>query len=337
MVCLGSGINSSATQNIVTAVNQCHLDGDITVSQNGSASIENLGLKNYDSTPDWILHDSIGYFFLETGLLKLSANNQSGTWKSINSGQSSTILNTDVFKLWFDHGVKPQDDTYAYVVVPNITSSSDMDQYEMKDINIVVNTDSIQAVKHETLNVLQIIFYKAGTFDSDSVKIVVDKPCIMMLKGLGTPIVTVHVADPTQKVDIISADVDLPAIENARRLKCIMPTGVYAGSTVQLIVDVNTPLASIPLSNIKYPTTKDVNAPSIYPNPFVNELTIKYDSEWNKGDLCISDLNGSIIYQTILSENSQMKLRNLHFKKGLYMLMLNNGEKAYCTKIIRRN
>ncbi|WP_296635710.1 polysaccharide lyase family 8 super-sandwich domain-containing protein [Polaribacter sp.] len=242
VVCLGSEITSTASQTIASTLNQSHLDGSIIVSENGDPTTLNSGLHTYNNTADWLLHDNIGYFFPSGGQLNISNQAQSGSWKSINNLRSDELITEDVFKLWLDHGVQPTNSSYAYIVVPNKTTVAEMQNYDQSTITILENSNDIQAVRHNDLNLLQIIFYKAGVYHYDSVKIQVDKRCVMMLKNIGTPEVTIHVADPSKSSTNINAYFNFPEIAATRYLNLNLSDGAYAGSTSEFTINSDTPI-----------------------------------------------------------------------------------------------
>ncbi|MFV0540603.1 MAG: polysaccharide lyase family 8 super-sandwich domain-containing protein [Aestuariibaculum sp.] len=247
VVCLGSDISSSATQTITSTINQCLLDGDVTVQNNGSTTIlpPNSNL-TYNSTSEWILHNNIGYFFPQGGQVKLSTHTQSGTWQSINTGESSNTVSKSVFKLWIDHGTQPSNGSYAYIVAPNKTSVSQMQAYNTNNnILITQNNNAVQAVKHTGLDMLQIIFYEAGSYDDGTTKIEVDQPCTLLLKNVSTSSITVHIADPSQQKSSINIFIDIPNVTDTRHISNTMPTGVYAGSSIVHTADINTPIKTV--------------------------------------------------------------------------------------------
>ncbi|MEN7550960.1 polysaccharide lyase family 8 super-sandwich domain-containing protein [Rapidithrix thailandica] len=242
IVCLGADLNATASENITTTVNQCVLDGSVTVSQNGSVSTVGNGAHAYNGTADWILHDSVGYFFPQGGNLQLTNQTQSGSWYAINTTHSNQTVATDVFKLWFDHGVQPSGSSYAYIVAPGKRSATEMQHYDLNNIEILANSGGVQAVKHKGLNLLQVVFYQATTFTTDSMTVWVDQPCVLMFKNIGSNQVTTHIADPAQNKSAINVYVELPGIDSTRQLTCTLPTGAYAGSTVAYVVNENTPV-----------------------------------------------------------------------------------------------
>lgn len=242
VVCLGGAINATGAETINTTVNQCLLNGDVTVSSNGSTSVLSQGAYSYDNNLQWALHGNVGYFFPQGGNLQLTNQAQTGNWYNINTSQSNQSVTSDVFKLWFNHGVTPANASYAYIVVPNKTTVQDMQNYDASKIQIMANTSSIQAVKHTGLNIWQLVFYTATTFTYDNVTVQVDKPCVLMLKNVGSSNVTVDIADPAQSNAMINVNLNLPSIDSTRHLECTMPSASYAGSSVSYTVNSNTPV-----------------------------------------------------------------------------------------------
>ncbi|SIO02435.1 polysaccharide lyase family 8 super-sandwich domain-containing protein [Chitinophaga niabensis] len=238
VVCLGANINSTAAQAINTTVDQSLLNGAVTVSSNGSVSTLAAGSYSYNNNLKWVSHNGIGYYFPAGGNMQLSSQAQTGTWKSINDGGSTSSVSMNVFKLWFDHGVSPVNGSYAYYVLPG----QNMATYDTTAVRIQQNTADVQAVRHVGLNVWQLIFYKAGTFSKDSVTITVDRACAIMLKNVGSANVALSIADPAQSSDPVNVYITTPGIPNARHLVCNLPSGNNAGASALYNVSASTPV-----------------------------------------------------------------------------------------------
>ena len=238
VVCLGANINSTAAQTINTTVEQSLLNGAVTVSSNGSVSTLAAGSYSYNNNLKWATHNGISYYFPAGGNMQLTSQSQTGTWKSINDGGSTSSVSMNVFKLWFDHGVSPVNGSYAYYILPG----QNMTTYDTTAVRIQQNTADVQAVRHVGLNVWQVIFYKAGTFSKDSVTITVDRACAIMLKNVGSANVALSIADPAQSADPVNVYITTPGIPNARHLVCNLPSGNAAGSSVLYNVSAATPV-----------------------------------------------------------------------------------------------
>lgn len=238
VICLGAGISSTATQPINTTVNQCLLNGAVSANVNGSVSTIANGTYSYNNTLKWITHNGISYYFPSGGQLQLSMQSQSGTWRSINNGGSTTVQNLNVFQLWFNHGTAPANGTYAYYVLPG----QNMSTYDTTAVRVEQNTANMQVVYHRGLNIWQMVFYQAGTFHKDSLTVTVDRPCALMLRNAGTPDVTLSVADPAQSASPVNIQLNLPGIPQTRELIATLPSGPYAGSSATYHVNSQTPV-----------------------------------------------------------------------------------------------
>ncbi|QDH80466.1 DNRLRE domain-containing protein [Echinicola soli] len=232
IVCLGSGIEATAAEAINTTVNQSHLTTDVNVSTTGGASVLSSGIRSYNGDLKWVTQGNVGYLFPSGGNINLSNQTQTGTWKSINTNQSDAEVSHEVFKLWFNHGVAPQDASYSYVVLPGKGTPAAMQSYDQSRIDILVNSDSVQAVLHRTLNILQVVFYKAATLKYGDVLLKADRACTVMLTDPGSAEVAASVADPAQTHSELNLVYKNGVLGEPRTLTMTLPSGDYAGSTV---------------------------------------------------------------------------------------------------------
>lgn len=116
-------------------------------------------------------------------------------------------IEKEVFKLWIDHGSKPQNAFYAYIVVPHLESP---EPYLRKgQIKILSNSHEIQAVRHDGLNISQIVFYKAGELAiNNELRVGVDRPCIVMIYAKGKQIDKIVVSDPNRSLNTVQLTVN---------------------------------------------------------------------------------------------------------------------------------
>lgn len=201
-VCLGAGISCKQQLPVVTTLNQCLLRGDVTVSADNRTSVvrnDNQTIKNVD----WVFHDGIGYVFPEPEEIELSNTNVSGSWWNI-SKQTSTPrdeVKLDVFKLWLNHGRRPSDAAYQYIVVPATTIEMLKNNSSEKSISILKNTPEVQAVFNKGLGIFQAVFYEGGeVLIHDDIKIQVHNPGIVMVKIKDGIITDISVSDPNRNL-----------------------------------------------------------------------------------------------------------------------------------------
>lgn len=212
VVCLGAGIHSFAKEAITTTVNQAWKKGEIKTFAKGN-------------TVQWVWHDSIGYCFPKGGNVRLTHNEQRGSWNSINANRSKNEIKGQVFKLWINHGVDPANETYAYIVKPGISEKEMMDN-KVLPISIIQNTPSMQAVEHTDLQMVQVVFYQAGSLVQPGYTITVNQPCVLLMKDIRTQNPVVSVSDPTQKLT------DIQVSFNTLSTSLTFPQGVHKGATI---------------------------------------------------------------------------------------------------------
>jgi chondroitin AC lyase len=249
-VCLGTGIKSRQRLSVATTINQVLMRSDVTVMQNDQIKILPEGNRKLDNVK-WVYQDKIGYLFPEPTNINLSNQVEQGRWSDITDQKniSEEIVSEEVFMLWFDHGSRPNNASYQYIVVPDVneqelkeTSSNN------RDIEIISNTAEIQAVKSNKLGLYQLAFYKAGeVVISNGFKFRMDSQGMAMLKMQGNRIEELTISDPSRKLsrilitvsDIYNASGDgFIAVPNNNQNKTFivvdLPQGVYAGKSVSI-------------------------------------------------------------------------------------------------------
>ncbi|MCA1760468.1 MAG: polysaccharide lyase beta-sandwich domain-containing protein, partial [Bacteroidales bacterium] len=248
-VCLGAGISCRQQLPVVTTLNQCLLRGDVTLFSGKNKLVAEKGEKEFENV-DWVFHDGIGYVFPEPTKVELKNSAETGSWWRVNQQSDSPKdqISLNVFKLWLNHGERASDETYEYIVVP-ATSLEKMEQSSSKNnIEILLNTPEIQAVKHSGLNMCQAVFYKGGEVEiNDEFRLVSDNPGIVMLKMNGNKVEKISVADPNRDLKnfhlSISEKIEnsgeyLNAVwdekEKLTHITILLPQGNYAGGSVTI-------------------------------------------------------------------------------------------------------
>ncbi|MDP4274973.1 MAG: polysaccharide lyase 8 family protein [Bacteroidota bacterium] len=241
IICLGAGISSAQGFPVTTSVNQTLLDGKVIIK---TKSEQVMGNTSVDlSNPRWILHNQTGYFFPNGGNLKLEPQVVKGSWNRVASRYKDVPIKTGVFKLWFDHGVNPSSQTYAYVLVPDATISIMKKLETANPFRIIKNDENMQSVVSTDGSLAGIVYYKAGKADVFG-GVAVDQPCIIMLQKESGQI-KISVSDPTQKLvqvqvslkgKFLSKDASTNlAFESGKSIVTVsFPKGDEAGKTISM-------------------------------------------------------------------------------------------------------
>lgn len=189
MVCLGADIEAPQNEKALwTTVNQCHLSGDVYIIPVDGTPAKRMQPQSIVSNPfkGYIWHNRVAYFFPEATPMQLKNKTQSGKWSKINFNQSGDEVSKPIFNLTLPHGAKPQKATYAYMVIPGIASPASLNAYNPAVVNILSNTPALQAVHHTQLDMVQAIFYEAGSLQVGNVTLKADYPCVMLAKKIAS-------------------------------------------------------------------------------------------------------------------------------------------------------
>ncbi len=136
---------------------------DVNLTGNTWVNLENIG----------------GYYFPHGGNLFVRRTNGSASFT----------------ELWFDHGVNPVDSSYEYVILPGKSVEETKNYSQNPDIEILSNTNKLQAVYNKKLDMYAIVFWEAGTFAD----VTVSAPMMVMYQKTSDGI-EFAVSDPTHKL-----------------------------------------------------------------------------------------------------------------------------------------
>jgi hyaluronate lyase len=201
IVCLGAGINCNDNGNQVdTTVENRRLGVSPTNNFwiNGVQIPANIGWSSNLTSASWCALDGVGGYYFPGGATNLQASfeTDSGHWTDISPSDSNSSLFTDNFlKLYFKHGVKPVNKTYAYVLLPNFTAAAVSSYAAAPDIVVLTNTATVQAASKPALGVVAANFFNSGTNSADL--ITVDSQA-SVITWQTNGVLSVGVADPTQ-------------------------------------------------------------------------------------------------------------------------------------------
>ncbi len=249
-VCLGTGIGAKGRLPVATTVNQALLRSDVTVCQEGEIETLPEGNRALENVT-WVHQDEVGYVFPNVATVQVSNQIQEGRWSDITDEKniSDELIQEKVFMLWFDHGERPDNASYQYMVVPNI-SVEELKDNANRPIEILANTVDIQGVKHLEDEVCQIAFYKAGEVAvADGIKIGIDSQGMVMAHLRGDKVERLTVSDPSRKMRRLTLTVSglyeaqgdhflgvANTEENTTVFRIDLPQDVYAGKSVTVVL-----------------------------------------------------------------------------------------------------
>ena len=214
VACLGSAIRGDGEDAEVTTLNQCMLQGPVSVKVHGRNEAVALGSHVLDAV-DAVEHDGWLYTFLEPTRVSLFTGSAAGSWRRVfnNPSASPKVQSDNIFKLWIDHGEGATLGHYAYAIGPTESPPK---------VQVVANTADLQAVRFPD-GTFAAVFWKAGAIAPfANARISVGSPCILAIHDH-----EVFASDPSRRQGSLKID------WNGTEKPVQLPSGGYAGSTIE--------------------------------------------------------------------------------------------------------
>lgn len=217
IVCLGSGITSTNSDEIETIVENRKVDyltQDLIIDGNRTDTASDWSDEIYNVSWAYMRGNSkntakakrtdIGFYFPNGARISAKREKRTDSWKSIGTGPSAQVTK-NYMSLAVNHGIAPTDDTYAYALLPGKTSSQVKSYASAPEFTVLANTKQLQAVEKPGKNLFGAVVWEAG---ANKVKnITLNTPMIMMAK-YDSDSMELAFSDPTQKGVILKAEAD---------------------------------------------------------------------------------------------------------------------------------
>lgn len=186
---------------ITTGVEQARFRGPVTISKNGR--IETIapaeGTSHASLQVDWVLHEGIGYYFLNPAESKIQAGPYSGDWRQINRDLSPEIVVQPVLAVGLEHRHEPKPTGYAIVLGAD---AEKMAALQKATPWIVLRNDSVaQALRFEDGTTMAVIYETPVPVTIEGVTF--DRPCIASWKD-GELVIS----EPTHRGGEINVTID---------------------------------------------------------------------------------------------------------------------------------
>lgn len=330
MFCMGSGINFTDNESVATSVNQSLLSGEVVVNNGSEEVLADQSSQNFDNLK-WVHHNNVGYIFPSSAKINVQNKEQTGSWKDINTTASATVINKDIFSVWFDHGNAPSDANYQYVVVPGKSLAEFKAAANDHGFIISQNDASAQALRKGTK--YGIIFYEPCTVTmDDGLAITSDKAAIVLITATeGT--YDISVSDPTYSQDKITLTVneELEAVsrfaagESNTVLEFILPKGNNLGSTIT---------NSYRRGPVGIEEDKNGSSSYVYYSRSQGGAKVGFTAE-NYDRLEVLDLNGKIVSRASISQNqTSVNIQMTNCAVGVYFVKLSGKNNVETLKFI---
>lgn len=273
---LGSDINQigSPSGETWTTLNQTERKG--TVTYNIGAGNVSIGQgtntqRNFNGINQvaWFHHNDIGYIILPNGgvNIKLWAENRSRRWKDIDQSNSDNTLRiVNMFQLSINHNSNPNQASYEYLVIPNVSVSQVQALANNLPIQVLSHSSQVQAVYKPAAQIIQAVMYQGNQsfptpwgFDVET-----DKPAIIMMER-DSNLIYLKVSDPMQQENRITIRlegefsgniVSYNPSTNISNVRFDMPRGIYRGKQLDVQIGMNS-VGPLPVELMEFNASYD--------------------------------------------------------------------------------
>lgn len=155
VVALGADIQSSKGRKVETIIDTRKLRSELTnkVIVDGTQWTDKYEPVTHLASSIYIEGNekdtSMGYYFPGKQEVELDCYKRKASWYEVNNNCSKDIIEQDYITLSVNHTEMPSGETYAYILVPNTTPDQLEDYAKKQEIEILENSDSIQAIKYQ--------------------------------------------------------------------------------------------------------------------------------------------------------------------------------------------
>lgn len=260
IVAVGSGITSSTGNYVETVVENRKLkkDGSNAVIADGTAvNIRDDGAESAEKgtllqQTSWMhlegnTEDSdIGYYFPGKADIMALKEKRTGNWSAQGTTEGEETNQFATF--WFEHGKKPSNAQYSYVILPG-KGVGETEQYAAApDVEVLECSEDAHAVRENTLGITAVNFW--NNKEKTAAGITSDRASSVTMQTEGD-ILTVGVSDPTQEYqgeihislpyvggEIVAKDANVEVTQTTPFIKLAVNTKGCVGSTSTLSIHV---------------------------------------------------------------------------------------------------
>jgi len=203
VVCLGAGITSTSNDIIESIVENRMLSttGTDAFSLNGTNFPTTLGTSNSVPGVNWahltgrVTGSDISYYFPTPATLQVLRETRTGSQSLVMTNGSTTTVSNNYLTFWFNHGAKPTNATYSYVLLPGYSSSNAAAYASNPSVTFLENSTNAQSVQQTQLGVTAANFWNNATYTSGG--ITVNSKASVLVQSNGAYI-DLSISDPTQ-------------------------------------------------------------------------------------------------------------------------------------------
>lgn len=208
IVAVGSGITSSTGNYVETVIenrklkedgsNQVLIDGEERSIRDDGAESAGKGTKIPEAS--WIYlegntdHSDIGYYFPGKADIMALKEKRTGNWNTQGTTEGEETNQFAAF--WFEHGKKPTDADYSYVILPGKDAQETENYAANPDIEVLECSGDAHAVRENSLGLTAVNFWNSK---GKTVEGITSSKAASVTMQVSDGLVSVGVSDPTQE------------------------------------------------------------------------------------------------------------------------------------------
>ncbi|MCI9637862.1 MAG: polysaccharide lyase 8 family protein [Hungatella sp.] len=259
IVALGSGITSSTGNYVETIVDNRKLkaDGSNRVTADGTETdVQDDG----QETPEkgtllkqisWLHLEGntagshIGYYFPEKADIMALKERRNGNWNT--QGTTEGEETNEFATFWFEHGRSPENQDYAYVILPGMNPQTTEEYAQNPQIQVIERSVDAHGVKENTLGITAVNFWNdkektvAGITSDRASSVTMKFDGQQVTAGISDPTQenteTIHVTLPYTGGAVKAKDSNIEVLETVPFIKLAVKTGGLKGQTVRITME----------------------------------------------------------------------------------------------------
>lgn len=182
VLCLASGISSDSLLQVTTSIDYRFKRGDLSVLENGNWR-KVTGEESFNGITK-LYHDSVGYVVLPMGApIVAFAGTKTGSWSDFMKMYAPKEVQGDVISLHIRHGLRPENASYCYFVLPASQKETISGFNPEKHVKIHRNDSDAQVVELlSPATQIWVISYNGAAVDVNGKQFHPEKPGIYLVE-----------------------------------------------------------------------------------------------------------------------------------------------------------
>lgn len=260
---LGSGITSSTGNYVETIIenrrlnkdgsNEVLIDGEPRDIRDDGKESALKGIKIRDAS--WIhlkgnrAGSDIGYYFPGKADVMALKEKRTGNWNDQGTTEGQETNHFAVF--WFEHGKKPSNADYSYVILPGKTEEETAQYSKAPDIEVLECSEDAHAVKETAKGITAVNFWNnkittaAGITSNKAASVIIQRKGDEAALGVSDPTQendgTIEISLPFACGDIKESDTNIEVVQKTPFMKLAVRTAGMAGRTSRITLKVPEP------------------------------------------------------------------------------------------------